>query len=341
MIDINIILPILDIQVKVENNKIIYKFYKKPVSSPLLMLERSAMPMNIKRNTLAEEGLWRLRNTKRDLAWEIKADILSEFSFSMMLSSYSEKVRCEIIQSVLTGYEHQCDRADRGITPLHRPQDYNREERRKRKLLAMSTWYWPKDAVGFFPGTPGGELAKSILEIVTEETERLGLTAKIVETGGMSLRNWLVRSDLTGCLIPSPLCLYCESGAGGGSHTRGGVVYMGQCLACRDNNIKATYHGQSGFSAAKRGEEHKSGIDKADLSNSFAKHLHVHHPERERDSSTFEFKVVRNFKKPLNRQVFEGVRINQLDTLMNSKSEFHQPAATRVTTVREVRSRGT
>ena len=125
MIDINIILPILDIQVKVENNKIIYKFYKKPVSSPLLMLERSAMPMKIKRNTLAEEGLWRLRNTKRDLAWEIKADILSEFSFSMMLSSYSEKVRCEIIQSVLTGYERQCDRADRGISPLHRPRDYN------------------------------------------------------------------------------------------------------------------------------------------------------------------------------------------------------------------------
>ena len=32
----------------------------------------------------------------------------------------------------------------------------------------------------------------------------------------MSLRNLLVRSDLTGCPIPSPLCLYCESGAGGG-----------------------------------------------------------------------------------------------------------------------------
>ena len=142
------------------------------------------MPTRIKRNNLAEEGLWRLRNTKRDLAWEIKADILSEFSFSMMLSSYSEKVRCEIIQSVLTGYERQCDRADRGITPLHRPRDYNKEERRNKKLLAKSTWYWPKDDVGFFPGTPGGELAKSILEIVTEETERQGLTAKIVETGG-------------------------------------------------------------------------------------------------------------------------------------------------------------
>ena len=229
--------------------------------------------MNIKRNTLAEEGLWRLRNTKRDLAWEIKADILSEFSFSMMLSSYSEKVRCETIQSVLTGYERQCDRADRGITPLHRPRDYNREERRKKKLLAKSTWYWPSDAVGFIPGTPGAELAKSIQEIVMEETARIGLTAKIVETGGISLKNLLVRSDLTGCPIPPPDCLYCESGVGGGSHTRGGVVYSGQCIACRDNNITATYHGESGFSAAKRGEEHKTDIMKADLTNAFAKHL--------------------------------------------------------------------
>ena len=223
-------MPILDIQVKVENDKIIYKFYKKPMSSPLLMLEKSAMPRRIKRNTLAEEGLRRLRNTKRELAWELKADILSEFSFSMMLSGYNEKIRCEIIQSVLTGYERQCDRADRGITPLHRPRDYNREERRRKKLLAKSTWYWPNDAVGFFPGTPGGELAKSIQEIVTEETERLGLTAKIVETGGVTLRNMLVRSDLTGCPVPAPECLYCQSGVRGGSHTRGGAVYAGQCL---------------------------------------------------------------------------------------------------------------
>ena len=39
---------------------------------------------------------------------------------------------------------------------------------------------------------------------------------------------------------------------------------------------------------------------------------------------------------------FEGVRINhdQSDILMNSKSEFHQPAETQVTTTREVRSGG-
>ena len=115
--------------------------------------------------------------------------------------------------------------------------------------------------------------------------------------------------------------------------------------ACRDENVTATatYHGESGFSAAKRGEEHKNSINKSELTNAFAKHLHVHHPEREGDPATFEFKVVKNFRKPLERQVFEGIKINhdQSDILMNSKSEYHQPAATRVSTVREVRSSGT
>ena len=260
----------------------------------------------------------------------------------MMLSGYSERVRLEIFEAALTGYERQCDRADKGITPLHRPRDYKREERRRKKLLAKSTWYWPNDAVGFFPGTPGRELAKSIHKIVSEETERLGLTAKIVETCGINLKTLLVKTDLTGCPIPKPDCLYCESEVRGGSHTRRGAAYQGQCLICRDNNITATYHGETGFSAVKRGQEHRAEICKASASNAFAKHLDLHHPEKRGDPSNFEFKVIKTFRKPLDRQVFEGVRINhdQSDILMNSKSEFHQPAETRVTTTREVRSGG-
>ena len=82
--------------------------------------------------------------------------------------------------------------------------------------------------------------------------------------------------------------------------------------------------------------------EEINVSNAFAKHLQVHHPDREGDPSAFEFKVIRNFKKPLDRQVYEGVRINKdsSEILMNSKSEYHQPAETRVTTTREVRNGG-
>ena len=54
------IMPILDLQVKVENNKCTYKFYKKKVSNPLLMLESCAMPIKVKRTCMVQEGLRRL-----------------------------------------------------------------------------------------------------------------------------------------------------------------------------------------------------------------------------------------------------------------------------------------
>ena len=71
--------------------KIIHKFYKKPVSNPLLMLENSAMPMKVKRNSLAKEGIPQLRNTTRDLPWSTKVEILSEFSHKLMISGCNEK----------------------------------------------------------------------------------------------------------------------------------------------------------------------------------------------------------------------------------------------------------
>ena len=38
-------MPILDIQVKTKNDKIVYKFYKKEVSNFRVILNSSAMPM--------------------------------------------------------------------------------------------------------------------------------------------------------------------------------------------------------------------------------------------------------------------------------------------------------
>ena len=84
-------MPRLDLQVQTVNNKIIHKFYKKPVSNPFLMLENSAMPMKVKRNSLAQEGIRQLRNTSRDLPWSTKAEILSEFSHKLMISGCNEK----------------------------------------------------------------------------------------------------------------------------------------------------------------------------------------------------------------------------------------------------------
>ena len=56
-------MPLLDLCVRIEDNTIVYKFYKKAVSNPVLMRQDSAMPDRIKRNAVVQEGIRRLRNT--------------------------------------------------------------------------------------------------------------------------------------------------------------------------------------------------------------------------------------------------------------------------------------
>ena len=60
-------MPLLDLKVQVQQNQIFYEFYKKKVSNPLLMLNQSAMPSKVKRASLTQEALRRLRNTKREI----------------------------------------------------------------------------------------------------------------------------------------------------------------------------------------------------------------------------------------------------------------------------------
>ena len=84
-------MPLLDIQVRVVDNQVDYKFYSKPMSNPYVILANSALPEQMKRNSLVQEAIRRLRNTKRDTEWETKAAILSEFVYKMKISGYSEK----------------------------------------------------------------------------------------------------------------------------------------------------------------------------------------------------------------------------------------------------------
>ena len=97
-------MPILVCQVKVVENEIQYKFYKKPMTNPLVMMATSALPGNVKRSSLIQEVIRRLKNTRRSMDWEVKADILSEFSNSMRISGYSEEFRLEIIKSGIEAF---------------------------------------------------------------------------------------------------------------------------------------------------------------------------------------------------------------------------------------------
>ena len=187
---------------------------------------------------------------------------------------------------------------------------------------------------------PTPKLAKQVQQVVTEELGRLNMTGKIVETAGKKLRSQISNLDLTGCFYGERLCWLCQSGEAGASHTRAGVGYRGWCARCGAEGKVAEYWGESGASGTFRTSQHRAAVAKNDSSsdNAFVKHLQLFHPENAGDPDSFKVRSHATFKKSLERQVNEGVNIvnSKADHLMNSKSEYHQPAVHRVMVTRQL-----
>ena len=127
---------------------------------------------------MTNEVLRRLRNTSRELPWSVFADTISEYSNDMKNMGYGEKFRAKVIQAALTGYRRQCQLADTGARPLHRPRSYDEVNRRNKKLMSRDGQY---DLAAFYPATPEGWLVKGISKIMKEEGARIGLSIKVIE----------------------------------------------------------------------------------------------------------------------------------------------------------------
>ena len=117
---------------------------------------------------MTNEVLRRLRNTRRDLPWSVFADTISEFSNDMRDMEYGESFRGK---AALTGYRRQCELADQGVRPLHRPRGYDAVNRRNNKLMSRDgAWLRPHHHLAaFYPAKPDGWLVKGISRIMREE----------------------------------------------------------------------------------------------------------------------------------------------------------------------------
>ena len=109
---------------------------------------------------------------------------------------------------------------------------------------------------------------KSFAQTLYQGTARLGLTAKAIENGGKSLKDHLLRLDLTGCYYTDNGCMLCESGEHGGSHTRSGAHYSGICVICEEQGKLARYDGETGRNGYYRSTlGHKKDIVKENTEN--------------------------------------------------------------------------
>ena len=134
-------MPILDFQVQIAEDKSVdFKFYQKPMAPPTTILNRSAMPARVKWNNNVQQEIRRLRNTRPRLHAETRDQLMEEWAEVVMVSGYTKNHRKEAIQCAVVGYERMVERDAKGQTPLYRPRLWNKEEKRKKKLMKNVAW---------------------------------------------------------------------------------------------------------------------------------------------------------------------------------------------------------
>ena len=317
-------MPLLNTEVWVEDNKVRYEHYRKPSSNPLLMLEMSAMPANVKRSVLTQEVVTTMKNISPALPWSVSVKHLNRFSERMKASGYDERYRFQIIKSGVEGYEKMKQVEESGGRPINTPRSWEEDLRQKKKHIQKKGWFRKGgyDVPLFVPHTPRGELAKKMRSKEAENNQGRRIRFKIVEKGGVTLEQKLRRSNpWSGEKCQRPNCFPCKSEKGGNCW-RESVTYDIFCKEC--GRKVCAYKGETGRNAFTRGGEHLEKWAARDENNSVLWIHAVHHHQGREEEVEFEMRVTGNYNDPLDRQIMESVQISTFPgpVLMNRRSEM-------------------
>ena len=220
---------------------------------------------------------------------------------------------------------------------MYRPKGYICEERKKKKDLKRTSWYKPFDSVLFCPPTPGGMLARQLREVAERSYNKMLIRIKVVEKAGISLKQLLPGlREKKECTNIREKC-FIHKNDGIGNCRQESVVYQSTCTECKKKGVRSIYTGETCRTGFYRGKQHMEAIDDPGnhKDNGFAKHILEYHTGKKNIS--FKTSIIGTFKRPMERQICEGVNIyqcknkNKCDILINSKMDFYQPAVSRVT----------
>ena len=248
----------------------------------------------------------------------------------MMDAGYPEKYRMDTLTRALRIYDRKLEEDRNGTRPIYRPKEWNIVARRSEKERKKNDWSTRGRYIApiVVPPTSNGELARALREIADNEAEN-GVHFKRVETGGISVKTKVQQSNPTrtaGC--DSPDCLPCKTGRGEGGDCRGcGVTYQLEYQLCPDGQ-KSLYLGETARNLYTRGGEHLDNYR-----NSSEKSFILKHQTRVHQGTDGEYtaKVTGRTQDCLTRQVREAVLIRRCQVpVLNSKTEWHQPALFRV-----------
>ena len=291
------------------------------------MHARSAQSKACKRGVHTQEIMRRLLNSSARLDWKTEvAPVITQYLSRMMQAGYPERYRKDVLQHALNIYDKMVKDDREGSRPLYRPKDWQVEQRMKDKKKKKHSWSTKGGHVApiFVPPTPNSELASILKDVVDRESEA-GVSFKIVETGGKTVKTVVQKSNPTataGCTDVD--CVACRQGRGEGGNCRGsGINYEVECRMCPDEE-RSKYIGESARNLFTRGREHETRYRNRNQKSFMRKHQQEKHQGA---AGVFTAKVTGSARDCLTRQVREAVEIRRCQVpVMNSKSEWHQPA---------------
>ena len=330
-------MPILDMQMAVRKNKVVYQFFKKPMANQFTMLARSALPDQVKRSTLTNDAMRRLLCCSPDLKEQERVEVMEEYTRTLQRSGYSQKFRHEVIADAVQGHANMVRREEEGGRPVDRPREYEEVERRRKKERKRSHWYRKevggsrvREGVIIVPPTPGSVLAKELQKVCKEELSHSNMSMHITERGGT------IHGQVLGTKTPGASrrehcgrekCFTCNTGQEGVCR-RTGLGYEITCIVCGNISVVSKYAGETGRNTFMRGEDYVRDLEKKAKDKPLWKHISEKHEGRMVGTmfEHFTMKVTKVFYKPQRRIANEGVRIVHLnpETRMNSKDEFRQ-----------------
>ena len=117
----NLGMPVLDLELWVQDSTIYHSFYKKKVSSQYTILKRSALSYSIKKNTMLQEALRRLGNIPSNLPKEETTRIMTKYSNMLRISRYTERERWNFIKGAVLRHREMLEEIVKGErTSLYR-----------------------------------------------------------------------------------------------------------------------------------------------------------------------------------------------------------------------------
>ena len=251
--------PILDLQVWVDNNnRVRHTFYKKPCAPERTVMAGTALGARTKRNSVFQEGMRRVRALDQWATREEVDEQLEVFANVMRLSGYPQAYRAQVIEGVWLR-NRQMDQE--GVKAR------SGEEIKAAKLADprrwKNTWFLRGTTTSTMMAqpTPGESLAAGIRKALAEVRGPDGGTTMVTEKAGRSILSGLMAADPAlgkGCQWEEKPCPV----EGEKSCWASRLVYSLDCTVCWNNRPHPACKGKAAPESTAEGQ-HEIPNDKA------------------------------------------------------------------------------